>query len=220
MGLVPYRAYRLEIRVAWSTLLTVLSGTTAFVYSTDVWPEKRYLRPRSRQGREVAAYLSFILDYYDALPKYALFVHAAEDQWHNDILSKYSNQPETIRSFRTAAVDASGFVNLRCRLSPSCPVAVHPAHATDLDMKVQNDKSYVDIYREIFDVAHDEVPETIGAVCCAQFAVSRERILQRPRADYERFLAWADGTSWTDSFGVGLLFEKLWHIIFGMPAVL
>ncbi|KAK5688039.1 hypothetical protein LTS10_000017 [Elasticomyces elasticus] len=194
--------------------------TTAFVYSTDVWPEAQYLLPRSRKGREAAAYLSYILDYYDALPRYTFFVHAAEDQWHNDIFSKYNNQPRTISNFRIAAIDARGFVNLRGRLSPSCPVAVHPLAATDLDMKVLDPgRDYADIYTEIFNVSRKNVPETIGAVCCAQFAVSRDRIRNRPREEYEHILRWAEETTWTDSFGVGLVFEKLWHIIFGMTAV-
>ena len=190
------------------------------MYTTDIWPESSYLLPRSLKGREVAAYLSYILDYYDALPTYSFFVHAAEEQWHNDILSKYSNQPNTIGNFRTAAVDAHGFVNLRCRLTPSCPVGIRPFATNHLDIKVKDPtRDYADIYMEIFDVPRNEVPEVIGAVCCAQFAVSRERIRQRPREDYERILLWADSTAWTDSFGVGLLFEKLWHVIFGMPAV-
>jgi hypothetical protein len=201
-------------------VLILCSNTTAFVYTTDVWPEPHYLIPRSRKGREVAAYLSYVIDYYETLPKYSLFVHAAEDQWHNDILSKYGNQQNTIRNFRTAAIDAHGYVNLRCRLNPSCPVAVRPLEANELEMKVLDPaREYIDVYMEIFDVPRNEVPEVIGAACCAQFAVSREQIWQRPREDYERFLLWADGTTWTDSFGVGLLFEKLWHIIFSMGPV-
>ncbi|KAK3615221.1 hypothetical protein LTR56_026735, partial [Elasticomyces elasticus] len=192
---------------------------TVFIYSTDVWPESRYLLPKLRRGREAAAYLSCILDYYDAVPRYTFFAHAAEDQWHKNILSKYNNQPNTIRNFRTAAIDAHGFVNLRCRLSPSCPVAVHPFATTDLDMKLlEAGRDYADVSMEIFNVSRGEIPEVIGAVCCTLFALSRDRIRARPHEDYERMMWWAGRTTWTDDFGVGLVFEKLWHIIFGMTA--
>lgn len=65
----------------------------------------------------------------------------------------------------------------------------------------------------------EDVPNAIGHACCAQFAVSKERILARPREDYERMLTWAMTTNLADNGGVGWDFEKLWHIVFGMTSV-
>lgn len=64
----------------------------------------------------------------------------------------------------------------------------------------------------------DYVPEEVGAACCAQFAVSRERVLQRPKSDYEGFREWVVETEKNDAKS-GRVMEFLWHVIFGMDAV-
>lgn len=71
---------------------------------------------------------------------------------------------------------------------------------------------------DLFDVTREQIPQHIGNVCCAQFAVTRARILQRPRSDYERMLRWVEDTTEVD-FGIGWVFEKVWDIVFGMEAI-
>lgn len=74
---------------------------------------------------------------------------------------------------------------------------------------------------DLLDVPISEVPREIGGVCCAQFALSRARIQQRPKSDYLRMLRWVNETSvpLMDSHGVGWVFETLWHVVFGMDGV-
>ena len=64
-----------------------------------------------------------------------------------------------------------------------------------------------------------ELPQKIGAPCCAQFAVTREQVLKRPLEDYERIHKWLMDTELKDSMS-GRVMEFLWHVIFGKPAVL
>jgi len=52
----------------------------------------------------------------------------------------------------------------------------------------------------------------------AQFAVSREQVLQRPREDYIRFRQWVIDTDKDDATS-GRVMEFLWHVIFGKEAV-
>nr|POE46732.1 hypothetical protein CFP56_70964 [Quercus suber] len=194
------------------------SNYTAFVYSNDVDPEPGRLVPKAKQGRETAAYLSYIVEYYDVLPKYSIFLHANEDQWHNDLFG--SSQRNFLPALRFAAVDALGYVNLRCTLDPGCPTSVNPWEPTEEDIEKKDIRAvFPEVYMEILGVGKADVPKHIGNVCCAQFAVTRDRIRKRPRRDYERMLAWADKTTQTDNFGVGWVFEKLWHIIFGMDVI-
>ncbi|PYH76645.1 hypothetical protein BO82DRAFT_358969 [Aspergillus uvarum CBS 121591] len=193
-------------------------GTIPFVYTTDANPAPHLLTPRTIRGREATAYLSFIIDYYDRLPSYTFFVHSDHDQWHNDLFGP--NTGPILRNLRLEAVDARGYLNLRCEHEPGCPTSVQPWSPSNLDKQNRDIRAYfAEVYQILFDVPADQVPEQIGNVCCAQFAVSRARILQRPRSDYERMLRWADETKLTDSFGVGWVFEKIWHIIFGMEAI-
>ena len=62
------------------------------------------------------------------------------------------------------------------------------------------------------------VPEQVGSACCAQFAVSRERVLERPKEDYEGFRRWVVETEKSDAMS-GRVMEFLWHVVFGMDAV-
>lgn len=64
----------------------------------------------------------------------------------------------------------------------------------------------------------DFVPGEVGAACCAQFAVSRERVLERPKSDYEGLRRWVTETEKDDAQS-GRVLEFLWHVIFGMDAV-
>jgi hypothetical protein len=187
-----------------------------FIYSVDSSVEPGCLAPRSRRGRETAPYLSYIIDNYDSLPEYSIFIHAKDEQWHNDIGSKTA---DTLRSLRFQHINGTGFVNLRCSLSPGCPLGVNPLDPTEQDIRNKDTRAFfAEIYMELFEVPRERVPRHIGNVCCAQFAVTRARILQRPKSDYERMLRWADHTQEGD-FGVGWVFEKLWDIIFGMDAI-
>lgn len=63
-----------------------------------------------------------------------------------------------------------------------------------------------------------QIPRRVGAACCAQFAVSRAQVLQRPREDYVRFRDWVTRTD-KDSAASGRVMEFLWHFIFGKEAV-
>lgn len=179
-------------------------------------PEKGFLIPRSTRGRETAGYLSYIIDSYDSLPEYSVFVHSNHEQWHNDILGPKT--ADTLRHFRFEAVKAKGYVNLRYKLDPGCPVGVNPLSPTETDIRDKDPRSlFADFYMQLFQVPREMVPEHIGNVCCGPFAVSRERILARPKSDYKRMLEWADGSRDSiDNFAVGWVFEKIWHIIFGM----
>lgn len=196
----------------------VFSGSTPFIYSTENTPEEGLLIPPTRRGREAPAYLSYIIDFYDHLPKYSVFIHAFPEQWHNDLFGPFT--ANTLRNLRFESVSAHGYVNLRCQHNPGCPTSVFPLSPSQADIEAHDIRAYFsDAYQQIFNVSADAVPAEIGNVCCGQFAVSRERIHARPKEDYERILNWATTTELTNDFGVGWVLEKLWHIIFGMDAV-
>ena len=63
-----------------------------------------------------------------------------------------------------------------------------------------------------------QIPQRVGAACCAQFAVSRDQVLKRPREDYVKFRDWVTQTD-KDNASSGRVMEFLWHIIFGKQAV-
>ncbi|OAL71684.1 hypothetical protein A7D00_3713 [Trichophyton violaceum] len=76
---------------------------TPFIYTTESLSEKGFLVPYPApgyeiQGREAVAYLTFIVDYYESLPDYSVFIHANENQWHNDFFGGKTNK--TLNNFR------------------------------------------------------------------------------------------------------------------------
>lgn len=184
----------------------------------DEVPEPGYLLPATNQGREAAAYLSYIVDFYNELPAYSIFIHSNEKHWHNDVLGVRT--ADSLRGLRFEAVEARGFVNLRCSSAPLCPDAWHPLNPAphDLDYLYLMD-IFPGIYAELFDAPAEEAPLRIGSLCCGQFVVTRAKILERPRDDYLRILQWTATTNVADSFGVGFLLEKIWHIIFGLDPI-
>ena len=118
-----------------------------------------------------------------------------------------------------------GFVNLRCNINPGC----HKKEMT-------NDHVTPEVWRGLFegfglsysikgrnntDIGAYPEDGRLGAVCCAQFAVSGQRIRERPKEDYVKLRLWIkhavkDGI---DDAKSGRVLEFLWHVIFGMPAV-
>ncbi|MCJ1478728.1 hypothetical protein MMC13_007412 [Lambiella insularis] len=187
-----------------------------YIYTTDHEPGYPLSVP-SNVGREAMAYLSFIVDNYDGLPAVTAFVHAAFEQWHNDVGGIFT--PDILKELRIDTIQKRGYVNLRCHQDPGCPLAVRPLDPTETDIKNNDTRAqFKSIYMKLFDVEADKVPDAIGSACCAQFAVTKERILQRPRVDYIRMRDWALHTD-LDSFGIGWVFEKIWHIVFLQDAV-
>uniref|UniRef100_A0A7S2VFW7 Uncharacterized protein n=1 Tax=Zooxanthella nutricula TaxID=1333877 RepID=A0A7S2VFW7_9DINO len=69
----------------------------------------------------------------------------------------------------------------------------------------------------------------LSTYCCSQFAVSRDRILSRPREDYLRMLQLVDGSIPDMCIRIGPAFEQykgarlshcyffefMWHVVFG-----
>lgn len=114
--------------------------TTPVIYSMSKWPEKDLLVPHASRGREASAYLSYILDYYDNLPPYSIFIHAGEEQRHNDLFG--AKTKTVLENLRLEAVEAKGYINLRCLHSPGCPSHVHPNNPTQKDFKSRDPRAF------------------------------------------------------------------------------
>lgn len=182
--------------------------------------------PRNK-GRESLAYLQYIVEHYYDLPSTIVFVHSHKDgwpdAWHTDTFS-YSNV-DSIRSLQLDHVQKTGYANLRCQNTPGCPDAIRPfrsgpAPSSDPMQRgaaANAEKFYAQAWRELFN--NTQVPEVVAAPCCSQFAVSRKQVMQRPKADYDRFYRWVLNTALSDDVVAGIM-EYTWHIIFGRDAVL
>ncbi|KAJ5795328.1 hypothetical protein N7457_001927 [Penicillium paradoxum] len=179
------------------------------VYTVDN-PEAPLSVERNK-GKESNAYLQYILDNYDKLPEYMVFLHA--HQFSNHVEFWEQDNVLTVQKLQLDYLRQAGYANLRCDWGPGCPDEVQPfrqaaGRTTEL--------AFAGAWIRIFN--NTNVPETVAAPCCAQFAVTKDQVLQRPRSDYEWYHHWLMTTELDDETS-GRVFEYLWHIIFGQDPV-
>ena len=128
-----------------------------------------------------------------------------------------------------------GYVNLRCNGAVGCPEMLRPFREQEnqailrknLTMTEEVEMAMPEVWQEFFgpdrskegnNTQWRDMPQSIGAPCCAQFAATREEIRKSPKRDYERYKQWLMDTELEDRIS-GRVFEFLWHIIFGKDNV-
>ncbi|KAI9863973.1 MAG: hypothetical protein M1824_006011 [Vezdaea acicularis] len=175
------------------------------------------LHPPKNKGREATVYLSYIIDNYDSLPDVVLFFHAHQTAWHNNILLNLDSQL-TIRRLSSERVVRTGYFPARCHRDPGCPDWIHldrPEADYD-DFKRKEERYFTSkIWTELHPL--DPVPPALSQPCCAQFAVSRERIRSNPVSRYVMYRDWLMRTTLDDEMS-GRVMEYIWQYIFtGFP---
>ena len=140
-------------------------------------------------GVEATAFLWYIIQRYETLPKWTAFVHGHETSYH-----QRGDRP-LLDMIRDAQIHKYGYVPLNnwwyC-------IQLHGAL-----------RGYLEIYKDL-----DLVPPEHFIVCgSAQFIVARSRILARPKSYYEKLY------ERVTSREIGNALEYTWHYIFGEPWV-
>ncbi|KAH8813183.1 hypothetical protein F5884DRAFT_327519 [Xylogone sp. PMI_703] len=175
------------------------------------------------KGREAMVYLTYMIDFYDKLPDITVFMHSERYQWHNDD-PLYDGVP-MLKSLQIPYLISEGYASLRCVWTLGCPAELHPKAndqikdtepIEDPKSAKTTEKVYSEAFAELF--PGEELPSVVGVPCCAQFAVSRDRIRARPVQDYERYRQWLLNTTREDQVS-GRVLEYSWHMIFGKPNV-
>lgn len=196
-------------------LYTHFPDWTKYRYIVD--DPKAELPVPTNKGRESMVYLTFIIDNYDDLPDYTLFLHPTRYQWHND-------DPDydglmVLRNFQLPYLEQEGYVNLRCAWQLGCPNEIKP-YENDAREKQQQGhagNSYYHAFQEIFGPDR-EVPREVGVSCCAQFGLTRDKVREIKRTEYVRLREWLAKTPLTDAIS-GRVMEYSWHVWFGKEAV-
>ena len=182
------------------------------VYVADD-PSAPYHPPKNK-GHEVMIYLSWIIDNYDKLPDVTIFMHAHQYTWHNDDILG-NNAADMIKSLSRQRVWREGFVNMRCSWFPGCPDWMHPGETEENGNKPE-EIFLAKSWSELFPL--DKVPPVLGTPCCAQLALSRERIQAKPHAQYVWYRQWLFSTQLGDHLS-GRIWEYVWQFVFTGEAV-
>jgi hypothetical protein len=172
------------------------------------------LHPPKNKGNEAMVYLTYIIDHYETLPDIMIFMHAHRFSWHNnDILG--NDAVQMIKRLSSEHVMRQGYVNLRCHWKPGCPDWLHPkSHEEDIVKKEQ--LVLEQSWSELFPL--DPLPSVLAQPCCAQFALSRERVLSVPKSRFVYFRDWLRRTP-LSTYISGRIWEYTWQFVFTRQAV-
>ncbi|EGD93733.1 hypothetical protein TESG_01266 [Trichophyton tonsurans CBS 112818] len=188
-----------------------LAGWKANIYVADADAASNPgLSVPVNKGREAMAYLTYIIDRYDSLPDFMIFMHGRRYQWHND--DPIYDGASVIRKLQLQAVVKTGYAPLRCTWIPGCPVELHPLKPVDEGpiVRQQTELAFATVFKTLFPGV--EVPAEVGATCSSQFAATREQVMLRPKMDYERIRKWLVETNLPDDIS-GRIMEYMWHMI-------
>lgn len=200
--------------VAW--LDSYLHGDpllTPYIYIVD--DVTAPLHTPMNKGHEVMYYLTHIIDNYDSLSDINIFMHPHKIAWHTPELLNH-DASEVLKRLSSERVVREGYMNLRCHWDPGCPERIYPGRTLKDNSKAE-ERAIARAWAEMF--SGDDIPDALGAPCCAQFAVSRERIRSIPKAKFEKYRNWLIHTQ-EDDWISGRVFEYLWQKIFADVAKL
>lgn len=172
------------------------------------------LRPPKNKGHEAMVYLTYIIDHYDDLADVSIFMHAHQNTWHNNELLDF-DAAMMVRALSSERVLRQGYMNLRCGWDPGCPEWIRPGTVV-LDDDKQEEAIIANHWQQLF--PDEPIPRVLAQACCAQFAVSRDRILALPKQRYITMRQWLLDTR-LDDYLSGRIFEYTWQFIFAKKAI-
>lgn len=181
---------------------------------------------RPNAGREASLYLKYILDNYEDLRPVTAFIHAHRAAWHHrDMVHtlRYVHEAPRWGYMRLNDATEAGGSHLDPTWAAddvsmqSQPMDCYSESAQGLNAENRR-LTYADIsrvWRRVFEEHLGPLPEVIHHDCCAQFAVTREVILNRPKAFYTKCYNWLMGdANGLPSERSARVFEQMWHTIF------
>jgi hypothetical protein len=172
------------------------------------------LHTPKNKGREATVYLTYIIENYDKLPDIVLFMHAHQYAWHNNIFQD-RDAAQMIRAMRDDHIAREGYFNVRCEHNPGCPNWLHldrPEVDFDKVFKPEERIYTVQIWKDLWG-STARVPQTLSQPCCAQFAVTRERIRLNPLTTYIHVRDWILNVRLSDHDS-GRVMEYTWQYLF------
>jgi hypothetical protein len=192
-----------------------LFGMEKAVYVVD--NKTASLHVPKNKGNEAMVYLSYIIDHYDNLSDITTFIHSDRWTWHNNDMFD-SDTAMMLKHLIPQRVIREGYVNLRCPWYPGCPTWLNTSATTATAHAEKREEPFIrTAWPHLF--PDDALPAVLSQPCCSQFALSRTRILDVPRAEYQRLRSWLLASGWDDGL-VGRVFEYVWQYLWtGRPVV-
>lgn len=148
------------------------------------------------KGNEASGYLKYIIDHYDAMPEYVVFIHDHEYSWHH--------QGNIVHRIQERIGHKTKFENLNSFLWTKDTIEWFPEirvwYARYLKTEVGSIKQYGDFMT--------------GHLGCAQFIVHRDKIQRISLSCYVSLYYWILNTNIPDYYS-GRFLEYTWHLMWG-----
>ncbi len=165
------------------------------------------------EGYEASSYLKFIIAYYEGLPQNILFLHGHEKAHHQ--------QRNIFDEIRERKWHNKDYYSVNKNGLATAGVGAIPMHD---HLNFLWDKYFRKYLKR-------DPPKKLVCDCCAQFVISRNAILKYPKDAYQLWLdlltndykqyphvfTSSDKTGHSHGKQIAMLFEYIWHIIFGQP---
>ena len=176
------------------------------------------------RGDEAAAYFRYLVDHYDDLPEYVMFVHGHEYAYHAP-----TSMATTCRLDVPTQVEAmGGFASLnhdkRGRTVRKYADRLMPSYSAQWTKQLGRGWSAAFLARALAELYEDaeqppvSTPTKLAFPASAQFVVSKAAIQKRPRAFYARAYNLSTAATPETCRGRtcgGYFFEQQYHYIFG-----
>lgn len=179
---------------AWTQRL-VEKGYKVLLYEHGTNVNNPYNLPNN-VGKEASVYLRFIIDYYNFLPSYVIFLHDEEYSWHHqgkiaDLVLEAQGQRHKYHNFNKVR---------------QCSIKKNEWW--------KHISAWFDQYLAPFIGPREKYGDwTMGQRCCAQFLVHRDRIHQFPKTFYEDLYGWIMTTPLDSEISARFL-EWTWFLLF------
>ncbi|PYH88206.1 hypothetical protein BO71DRAFT_404054 [Aspergillus ellipticus CBS 707.79] len=178
------------------------------IYTRD--DRRATLSAPKNKGKTTSVYLQYIIDHYHHLPATIVFLQNHRKPGHSEFSG---GNIAAVTLLQRDFVARNGYANLRCSLRGNCD-SIQPYRRAEEISSIE--KELPAVWESFFNST--DVPENIATLYSGQFAVSRDQVLKRSRAEYENYQQWVMDTKLSDD-DVENLMGYLWHVIFGQEAV-
>ena len=170
------------------------------------WLEPKHIVEQNK-GKEVSAYLKYIIENYDNLPDHVAFIHG-----HEKAIHQLYSRP-LLEVIEHANIEKYDYISLNNIVR----------FYTFANEPIKDFMQIEDMWSEWFPWGAPARGAQIVYPVSAQFIVSKKAILKHPKNLYENWYSkimefyWPLDHSYTPPSCPLTFFECLWHVIFGEP---
>ncbi|KAL3160711.1 hypothetical protein ABBQ32_010623 [Trebouxia sp. C0010 RCD-2024] len=215
-------AARYKEDVSW--MATHLQGLIPFVvYNTNDSTATHYTEVHN--GNEAAAYLQFIVDYYDCLPQYMAFIHAHR----RDVkVAPDHDMDQDLRQISWKSMPAFASLN-RSHLTWHFILTQHRRRQMQRHQQSHQGQEQTEYHlqaargikvawEQLFQAELGDLPDELYVNGGGQFMLQRERIMLHQRSFYQSCLEWLADSTELSPWDKGMVFEYTWKCVFGEEA--